>query len=216
MSGCPKAPVRHPPPVPAGVGPGAWDVAASLGYVACDEPGLAWLAELCCGLDCCGLGSCQYFQEKGEGREAEAAFPSYGCSPCLPGGCQGQLSSSQGMWFAPLELPRPLSGLNAVRGFGGRDRNPPVGIEGSPGALREPLSPSPCSRGPPCWWEGSWGFPVPGQRRWLGADPSASPGCLRTGGSHGAWRNRPRRSWTASMRWCRLSGCATSTRRSWR
>lgn len=87
---------------------GAWDVAASLGYVACDKPGLARLAELCCSLDCCGLGSCQYFQEKEEGREAEAALPSHGCSPCLPGGCQGQLSSSQGTCFVPLELLRPL------------------------------------------------------------------------------------------------------------
>lgn len=87
---------------------GAWDVAASLGYVACDKPGLARLAELCCSLDCCGLGSCQYFQEKEEGREAEAALPSHGCSPCLPGDCQGQLSSSQGTCFVPLELLRPL------------------------------------------------------------------------------------------------------------
>lgn len=87
---------------------GAWDVAASLGYVACDKPGLARLAELCCSLDCCGLGSCQYFQEKEEGREAEAALPSHGCSPCLPGGCQGQLSSSQGTCFVPLELLRLL------------------------------------------------------------------------------------------------------------
>lgn len=46
---------------------GAWDVAASLGYVACDKPGLARLAELCCSLDCCGLGSCQYFRKKKRG-----------------------------------------------------------------------------------------------------------------------------------------------------
>lgn len=63
------------------------------------------------------------------------------------------------------------SGLNAAHEFEGRDRNPPVGIEGSPGVLREPLSPSPHSRGPPCLWEESWGFPVLGQRCWLCADP---------------------------------------------
>lgn len=125
MSACPEGPARHPPP--AGEGPQGWDVASSLGYVACDRPGLARPAELRCGLDCCGLGSCQYFQEKGEGREAEAALPSHGCSPCLPGGCQGQLSSSQGMWFAPLELLRLLLGLSAAHGFWGQRQKPTSG-----------------------------------------------------------------------------------------
>lgn len=54
---------------------GVWDVAASLGYVACDKYGLARSAELCCGLACCWLGSCQYFQERGEGREGETSLP---------------------------------------------------------------------------------------------------------------------------------------------
>lgn len=121
MSACPRGPVRHPPPVAAGVGPWGLGRGCFPGLRGCDKPGLARLAELCCGLDCCGLGSCQYFQEKGEGREAEALL-SQGCSPCLPGGCQGQLSSSQGMCFAPLELLRPLPGLNAAHGFGGRDK----------------------------------------------------------------------------------------------
>lgn len=106
MSGCPRGPVRHPPPVAAGVGPWGLGRGRFPGLRGCDKPGLARPAELCCGLDCCGLGSCQYFQEKGEGREAEALL-SHGCSPCLPGGCQGQLSSSQGMWFAhPKAAPR--------------------------------------------------------------------------------------------------------------
>lgn len=52
-----------------------WDVAASLGYVACDKYGLAQSAELRCGLACCWLGSCQYFQERGEGREGETPLP---------------------------------------------------------------------------------------------------------------------------------------------
>lgn len=52
-----------------------WDVAASLGYVACDKYGLAQSAELRCGLACCWLGSCQYFQERGEGREGETSLP---------------------------------------------------------------------------------------------------------------------------------------------
>lgn len=69
-------------------------------------------------------------------------------------------------------------GLNAACGFGGRDRNPPVGIEESPGALREPLSCSPHSWGPPCWWEGSWVFPVPGQQCWLCAEPICLPRLL--------------------------------------
>lgn len=44
--------------------------------------------------------------------------------------------------------------------------------------MREPLSCSPHSWGPPCWWEGSWVFPVPGQQCWLCAEPICLPRLL--------------------------------------
>lgn len=160
MSDCPEAPAGCLPPPAAGqfwggnMGLGTWPLpwatwpVTSMGWRGQPSSAAVWLAA--------GWAVASTFRKEERGERVRLLSLSCGCSPCLSaarlaGGCQGCLlllmvGSGQGTWFAPLDLPKAAglcSGLSAAHGFGGRERNPLVGIEGSPGDLQEPLSPSP-------------------------------------------------------------------------
>lgn len=166
---------------------GAWDVAASPGYVACDKYGLARSAELRCGLAfAAGWAVASTFRKEERGERVRLLSLSRGCSPCpsttgLAGCCEGRLlltvGSGQGMWFVPLDLLTAAglcSGLSATLRFRGRERNLLVGTEGSPGDLQEPLSPSPHKPAAP--------GALPAGGRDGGGSPcrASSAGCLPT------------------------------------
>ena len=159
MSGRPEAPAGCLPPPAAGqfwggnVGLGTWPLPRATWPVT----SMGWRSRLSCAAVwlAAGWAVASTFRKEERGERVRLLSLSRGCSPCLStaglaGGCQGRLllmvGSSQGTWFAPLDLPTPAglcSGLSAALGFGGGERNPLVGIEGSPGDLQEPLSPSP-------------------------------------------------------------------------
>lgn len=74
---------------------GPWDVAASLGYVACDKSGLARAAELAAVWRAAGWAAARTFRKEERGERVRLLSLSRGCSPCLcPAGglgVQGQL-----------------------------------------------------------------------------------------------------------------------------
>lgn len=83
---------------------------------------LGWqLAELRCGLACCWLGSCQNFQERGEGRDGETSLLSCGWAGLtVPQTSFGDVDCGQGTWFVHLDILMAsglCSGLSLALGF---------------------------------------------------------------------------------------------------
>jgi len=191
VSGRPEAPAGRLSPLAAGwfwggnMGLGTWPLPSatwpvtSMGWRGRPSSAVVWLAA--------GWAVASTFRKEERGERVRLLSPSCGCSPCLStagltGGCQARLllptvGSGQGTWFAPLNLPMAAGlclGLSAARRFGGRERNPLVGTEGSPGDLQEPLLPLPMH---PC---GSGALPAGGMGGGGSLCRASGAGCLPT------------------------------------
>lgn len=166
-------------------------MAASPGYVACDKYGLARSAELRCGLAfAAGWAVASTFRKEERGERVRLLSLSRGCSPCpsttgLAGGCQGHLllmvGSSQGMWFAPLDLLTAAQGCLPPSGSEAERETCSWELRGALVICRSP-SPPPHANlrlpGPSPLAGGTVGVPHAGPAVLAACRlPSAFPGC---------------------------------------